>query len=193
MSFSQKFQKKESLPNFDHSRSGRQFQLRPHRVSRVGRADSGDGLNLVAPTQQDEPMSLLTISSLDCSSVWILLRVLLFIYIYIHTHTRLYLPYGTSYSKTTHFLLACSVSLQALHHSTISQSMICSQQECPAILHRGGACGSGGVYGGTTGSEGYTLVNPEGEGESERLCCAGANAGGIDVARLAVTVYVGQL
>ncbi len=102
----------------------------------------------------------------------------------------LYLPYGTSYSKTTHFLLACSVSL---HHSTISQTMICSQQECPAILHRGGACGGGGVYGGTTGSEGYTLVNPEGEGESIRLCCAGANAGGMDVARLAITVYLGQL
>jgi hypothetical protein len=60
--------------------------------------------------------SLLTIPSLECSSVWILIMVLLLFLLYLS------LPYGTSYSRTTHFLLACSFSL---HYNTICHLMIC--------------------------------------------------------------------
>jgi hypothetical protein len=52
--------------------------------------------------------SLLTISWLDCSSVWMLKVVLLLFWLY------LFWLYGTSYSTTTHSLMTCSFSLHCI-------------------------------------------------------------------------------
>ena len=79
------------------------------------------GLQISRFSSRNPPwrQSLLTISWLDCSSVWMLNMVLLLLLPYL-----LWL-YGTSYSTTTHSLMTCSF---CLHRITISPSLIRHQQ-----------------------------------------------------------------
>ena len=69
--------------------------------------------------------TLLMISGLDRSSVWMLNMDLLFFLLYFSWH------YGASYSSTTHSLMTCSFSL---HRNTISPSRIRSLQETNDLM-----------------------------------------------------------